>query len=164
MLSLAVAVFVFRPAGRMAGHAAAIEVTSRDAQSAHMPDGFFGVRLLDSPSTLQRVRPNTQKTPYGWMEMAEWKGTMFRVLYDFDAQEKYVLMITLQRPSNDNQYRQIQAQLNEEFGPLSTPSQEEEKLLYSERSAGGVVLFHSLYVNPNDVLIEQVVLYKAAGA
>src|SRR3546814_10695405 len=92
-----------------------------------MPDGFLGGRLLDSPETLQRSRPNAQKTPYGWMEITEWNGATFRALYDFDAQEKYVLMITLQRPSDDNQYRQVQAQLNEDFGPLPAPSQERDR-------------------------------------
>ena len=147
-------------AASQAGRNAAKASVSQEAAAGGMPDGFLGVKLLTSPTDLQTIRPNVQRTPNGWYEVAEWNGAPFRAFYKFDESENGIIIILLQRPSNQASYMTIQSRLDKDFGPLTKPSAAQGMLLQSERSSGGVALVHNLIEGPDGTLAEQVMLYK----
>lgn len=147
-------------AASQAGRNAARASVVLEAAAAGMPDGFLGVKLLTSLPELQAIRPNVQHTPNGWGEVTEWNGAPFRVFYKFDEDEKGIIVILLQRPSNQASYMRIHSYLDKDFGPLPQPSTAKNMLLQSSKSNGGVSLVHSLIEGPDGTLVEQVMLYK----
>lgn len=135
-----------------------IEAISKAASMVGMPDGFFGIRIGTAVDELRAKKPRARQESWGFVDTESLGGEAFNVTYMVTPVANTVPSISLERESSLDSYMATNAYLNDQFGPLSTPSKHGHWLLRSERVTGGIELIHVLTIEGPGTTKEKIML------